>query len=151
MHIVPLGINIPSYQSSFVVRCGIAIGTGGRHRRTSLTMACTYGRLGASEKVGTRERPTTVSSSACARFCTSGCAIIASVHQLIAVEVVSAPPELDRSSPSKILQDRKSRTHYKVPTVQAISRLESPLRSAFLMRVALTLGLSDPLDCHAST
>jgi hypothetical protein len=41
--------------------------------------------------VGRRSRPTTASSSACARRCTSGKAIIASVHQQSVATFVSAP------------------------------------------------------------
>src|SRR6266702_31834 len=87
-------MNIPLYQSSSVVVCGRENGRTGRHRRASFTSACMYGRFGASENVGVRDRPTTVSSSACARLCTSGCATIASAHQYIVVDVVSAPAEL---------------------------------------------------------
>src|SRR5260221_8357846 len=68
MHVVPFGMNIPSYQSSSVVLCGMENGSGGRHRRTSLTIARIYGRLAKSENVGTRDRPTTESSSAWARL-----------------------------------------------------------------------------------
>ncbi len=37
--IVPLGINIPSYQSSSMVRCAAASGATGLQRKSSLTMA----------------------------------------------------------------------------------------------------------------
>jgi hypothetical protein len=43
---------------------------------TSLVTACIYDRLETSENDGTRERPTTESSSTWARLCTSGYAII---------------------------------------------------------------------------
>src|SRR5712671_520924 len=42
-------------------------------------------------------------------------------------------------------RNENQRTHYKVPTSQAISSLESPLRSEFLISDALTLGRSDPV------
>ena len=83
--IIPFGMNIPLYQSSSVVLCGTENGSGGCHRRTSLTIACIYGKLETSENDGTRERPTTESNSAWARLCTSGCVIIASADQLNAV------------------------------------------------------------------
>src|SRR6266403_528340 len=70
------------------------MGKLGRQRRISLTIAHTYGRQGASAKVGRRPRPTTASSSSCARRCTSGKAIIACAHHASVVAVVSPPAEL---------------------------------------------------------
>ena len=143
-------MNIPLYQSSSVVRWGMEKGSGGRHRRTSLTIACIYGRFGRSENLGTRDRPTTVSSSAWAHFCISGFAIIASAHQLIALYVVWVPAVLlKRFVRGPRGQKNRLRTHNNVPTIQAISRLESPFRSEFLTSVALMLGRSHPLYCNA--
>ena len=48
------------------------------------------------------QRPTTASSSACARACLSGYASIASIHQAISDELVSAPPRL-RNGTNRIL------------------------------------------------
>jgi hypothetical protein len=86
------------YQSSSVVERGSESARAGRHRRTSFTIACMYGRLRASENVGVRDRPTTMSSSACARLCTSGCVTIANFHQFIVVDVVSAPAALSEDT-----------------------------------------------------
>ncbi|KAH8982156.1 hypothetical protein EDB86DRAFT_376999, partial [Lactarius hatsudake] len=69
-------------------------GRTGPHWRASLTTACMYGRFRASENVGIRDRPTTVSSSACARRCTSVFVTIASAHQYIVVDIVSTPAAL---------------------------------------------------------
>jgi hypothetical protein len=36
-----------------------------------------------------------------------------------------------------------------IPIIQAISQLDNPLLSAFLITITLTLGFSDPLNCGA--
>src|SRR6267154_3089687 len=61
-------------------------------------------------------RPTTASSSACARHCTSGKATTASAHHFSVVEVVSKPTALRRvviltSSPRL----KENRSYYVVP------------------------------------
>ena len=58
-------------------------GTAGFHRRSSSTIALTYGRLVRSAKAGRRCQftPTTESTSACARACISGCKHIANMKE----------------------------------------------------------------------
>ena len=62
----------PCTTSSSTRRCAIPRGVGGWKRNDSLMVASRYGSEARSSNVGNRLRPTTASSSACTRFCTSG-------------------------------------------------------------------------------
>ena len=62
----------PWTTSSSTRRCAIPSGVGGWKRSDSLMVASRYGSEARSSNVGNRLRPTTASSSACTRFCTSG-------------------------------------------------------------------------------
>ena len=94
--------------------------------------------------LGGRKRPTTTSSSSCARICISGCAIVASTHQSKVIVIVAVPAELQNQFKICVSNDSK-RTHYNNPRTQAISSRESPLRSEFLISATPMLGLSEPL------
>ena len=75
--VVPEGIYTPRYSSSFMQRCGTPRGTVTCQRKSSFTIALTYGKAERSAWVGSLSGPTTTSSSRCARFRTSGCRIMA--------------------------------------------------------------------------
>ena len=104
--------NIPRYWHSSSVLYGGVIGAIGCHLITSLRTASRYGRslrlrrgssewealvriFGSgtySESVGRRSLPITLSSSACASFCTSGCNTMARTKTPIAAVDVSTAP-----------------------------------------------------------
>ena len=95
-----------------MLECGRVVGATGRHRcvygktksdilekvairrPTSLMMACMYGNRSISSSCGECSSPITLSSSSCARTCTSGKFTRARTSVCKNADVVSAPPSI---------------------------------------------------------
>ena len=95
MHVVPFGMNMPSYQSSYSASWGGPSGRPGRPPAKNFSNDCphVWESWNISE-LGRRVRPTTASSSACARDCTPGKATVAGIHHINVLLVVSKPEPL---------------------------------------------------------